>query len=341
MTVSAVIPTYNRKSYVRRAIDSVLAQTLPVDEVIVIDDGSTDGTAEAIEEWYGPRVRVVKQENTGVSGGRRRGVLEARGEWIAFLDSDDEWMPERNGELLQAAKLLPSNVAWMFGDLGVVTDAGCRSTLFEEYGLNVKECPQVFDDALSVQYPFQFGLLQASFIRRSVLLELDCFSEGLHSSEDLLMGFQVACRYKVAAVPRVVGKYFLTSDLAASSARANGVFSTDYFRARMLAFALVMESGKRQPWNKRYASEARELCKVLAREGDVPRTLAMQQFRFGAVSLKGVAFFCAAMLGRRGILAWNAVAEFKRNGVRIEKAKHLGKENLASDVRAIMAAKKI
>ena len=61
----------------------------------------------------------------------------------------------------------------------------------------MKECPQVFGDALSVQYPFQFGLLQASFIRRSVLLELDCFSEGLHSSEDLLMGFQVACRYRV------------------------------------------------------------------------------------------------------------------------------------------------
>jgi hypothetical protein len=192
-----------------------------------------------------------------------------------------------------------------------------------------------------VQYPFQFGLLQASFIRRSVLLKLDCFSEGLHSSEDLLMSFQVACRYRVAAVPRVVGKYFLTSDLAASSARANGVFGTDYYRARMMAFALVMESGKRQPWNERYASEARELYKVLAREGDVPRALAMQQFRFGAVSIKGVAFFCAAMLGRRGVLAWNAVAEFKRNCQRIEKLKPTGKDNPGSDVRAIMAAEKI
>jgi glycosyltransferase involved in cell wall biosynthesis len=340
-SVSAVIPTYNRKGYIRRSINSVLAQTLPVDEVIVIDDGSTDGTAEAVHEWYGSRVRVVKQKNSGVSAARRRGVMEARGKWIAFLDSDDEWTPSRNRELIEAVKHVPSNVAWIFGDLEVVTDAERRSTIFEEYGLNVEQCPQVFGDALSVQYPFQFGFLQASLIRRSVLLELNCFSEGLHSSEDLLMGFQVACRYEFAAVPSVVGRYFLTSDLAASSARANGAFGPDYFRARMLAFALVMESGKRQPWNKRYASEARELCKVLAREGDVPRTLAMQQFRFGAVSLKGVAFFCAAMLGRRGILAWNAVAEFKRNRVQIEEPKHVGKENLGSDVRAIMAAKKI
>src|SRR5512135_2377456 len=103
MTVSAVIPTFNRLGYIRRAIDSVLAQTVPVDEVLVVDDGSTDGTAEALAAEYGAGVRIVKQANTGVSGARRRGVREARGEWIAFLDSDDEWTPNRNKELLDAA----------------------------------------------------------------------------------------------------------------------------------------------------------------------------------------------------------------------------------------------
>lgn len=312
MNVSAIIPTFNRRSYIRRAIDSVLAQTVPVDEIIVVDDGSTDGTAEAVEAWYGPSVRVINQARAGVSGARRRGIQEARGKWIAFLDSDDEWTSRRNGELLDAATQVPADVAWIFGDLRVVTDEGDRNTVFEEHRLLLKESPQVFDDPVSIQYPFQFGMLQGSFIRRSVLLELDCFSVGLKSDDDLLAGFQVACRYRFAAIQSVVGKYFRTSDLAPSSVVVNGNYGPDYFRSRMMAFALVAESGRRTPWNMRHAAEVRDLCKVLARRGPVPRTLAMQQFRFGGISVKGLAFFCAAMLGRRGIQTWNAIAELRR-----------------------------
>ena len=212
MRVSAIIPTFNRRGYIRRAIDSVLAQTSSVDEVVVIDDGSTDGTAEAVKAWYGSRVRVIQQERTGVAGARRRGIQAARGEWIAFLDSDDEWTPERNRHLLQAAMCVPADVAWIFGDMRVVTDNGNMPTLFEQHGLHLTECPHVFPDPLTVQFPFQFGMLQGSLIRRDVLMELNCFNEGLRSDDDLLAGFQVACRYKVAAIPAVVGTYFRTSD---------------------------------------------------------------------------------------------------------------------------------
>jgi glycosyltransferase involved in cell wall biosynthesis len=316
MSVSAVIVTYNRRDYLQRAIDSVLAQSVPVNEIIVVDDErSTDGTAKALEQWYGLQVRVVR-EGGGLSGARRRGVFEARSEWIAFLDSDDDWAPERNKELSHAAMQVPSDVAWIFGDMRVVTDAGDRTTLFGEYGLSVTESPQVFADSLRVQYPFQFGLLQASFVRRKVLLEVDCFNEGLRSSEDLLVGFQVACRYRFAAIPSIVGRYFLTSDLAATSATVAGILGPDYFRARMLAFALVIESGGGQPWKTCYASHVRGLCEVLASRGPVPRSLAMQQFRFGVTSVKDVAFFCAALLGRRGILMWNAIANFQRKHLR-------------------------
>jgi glycosyltransferase involved in cell wall biosynthesis len=313
MRVSAVIPTFNRRQYIRRAIDSVLEQTVAVDEVVVVDDGSTDGTAEAVEKWYGSRVRIVRQKNGGVSAARRRGVQEARGEWIAFLDSDDEWTPARNGELLNAADRVPADVAWIFGDLRVVTDQGEGTTLYEEFGLNVEESVQVFADSLSVQFPFQFGLLQASFIRRSVLIELDCFSEGLQHSEDLLTGFQVACRYRFAAIPSLVGRYFRTSDLTADSAGIYGNYGPDYFRSRMLSFALVVQSGRRRPWNALYAAEVRGLCKVLVERGESPRALAIQQFRFGGISVKGVAFLCAAMCGRAGVRTWNAIADLRRS----------------------------
>jgi glycosyltransferase involved in cell wall biosynthesis len=330
MMVTAVIATYNRRDYIRRALDSLFAQTVPLDEVIVVDDErSTDGTPEAIAEWYGPRVRVVRQGG-GLSGARRRGVEEARGEWIAFLDSDDDWFPGRNRQLLEAAKKVPNDVAWVFGDMQEVTDEGADKTLFGQYGLALTENPQIFSDSLSVQYPFQFGLLQGSLIRRIALLELDCFNERLQSSEDLLVGFQIACRYKFAAIPDVVGRYFRTSDLAATSASVAGVFGPDYFRARMLSFALVVKSGRRRPWNKLYAQQAYGLCRVLSKTGAVPLRLAVQQFRYGGVSVKNIGFLGAALCGRKGLQAWNALAEFRR-----KRAASAEKNSLAAQAQSV------
>src|SRR5271166_358045 len=287
MKVSAVIPTYNRRDYIKRAMDSVLAQTVPVDEIIIVDDErSTDGMAEAVANWYGSRVHVVK-EGGGLSGARKRCVQEAQGEWIAFLDSDDEWAPDRNREFLEAAARVPSDVAWLFGNLRVVSDKGEGSTLFEEFGLQVEDSLEIFADTLRVHFPFQFGILPASFIRRSVLLELNCFSEGLQHSEDLLAGFQVACRYRFAAIPSVVGKYFRTSDLTSNSALLKGFNGPDYFRSRMVCFALVIEElGYRSPWNLRYASAARGLCKVLVKQGKSPGNLGLKQFKYGGISAK-------------------------------------------------------
>lgn len=312
MKVSAVIPAFNRRNYLPRAIDSALAQTTPVDEVLVVDDGSTDGSAEFLESRYGNRVRVVRQANSGVAGARWRGIREARGEWIAFLDSDDEWFPERNSVLLHASDRVPADVAWIFGALRIVTDSGEGLTLFEEHGLTLGQSPHLFPDSIAIQYPYQYPMLQASFIRRNALLELNCFSEGLRSDDDFLAGFQIACRYKFAAVPDVVGKYFRTSDLVATSVVVNGNFGPDYYRSRMLAFQQVIRSGRRRPWNSRYASSVRGLCQVLARRGTYSRELSWQQFRYGGFSPKGIAFLCVAVSGPWALRIWDKLADFAR-----------------------------
>ena len=104
-TISAVIPCYNAAPFLRETIESVLNQTCPPIELIVVDDGSTDDSA-AIAQSYGPPVRVIRQENQGESAARNRGIDEAQGEWVALLDADDRWLPhklERQAKVLSNA----------------------------------------------------------------------------------------------------------------------------------------------------------------------------------------------------------------------------------------------
>ena len=92
--ISVIIPTYNRKDSLLESVRSVDGQTAPVGEVIVVDDGSTDGTSNLIRDAF-PHVRLLTQENHGVSSARNRGLRHAQGSWSAFLDSDDTWLPEK------------------------------------------------------------------------------------------------------------------------------------------------------------------------------------------------------------------------------------------------------
>ena len=92
--VSIIIPVYNRARPVTRAIDSVLKQTRPPLEIIVVDDGSTDETPDVLRQ-YGSKIKIIRQAHRGVSAARNRGIRSARGQWIALLDSDDEWMPKK------------------------------------------------------------------------------------------------------------------------------------------------------------------------------------------------------------------------------------------------------
>lgn len=102
-TVSVVLTTYNRGAAVARTLDAVLRQTRAPLEILVADDGSTDGTPDWIEARYGARVRVLRGRNGGVARARNRGWRAATGDWIAFLDHDDAWHPEKLERTLAAA----------------------------------------------------------------------------------------------------------------------------------------------------------------------------------------------------------------------------------------------
>jgi glycosyltransferase involved in cell wall biosynthesis len=109
-SVSVVIPTFNRNGMVQKAIDSVLKQTLPPGEIIVVDDGSTDGTADALKA-YGSRIACIYQENAGVSAARNKGIESSSGALVAFLDSDDQWLPRLLEAQVAALAGFPEAVA--------------------------------------------------------------------------------------------------------------------------------------------------------------------------------------------------------------------------------------
>lgn len=300
--VSALIPTYNRRNYVFRAIDSVLAQTVPVDEIIVVDDGSTDGTVQAIAATYGSRVKVIQQKNMGVSVARKRAIDEAQGEWVAFLDSDDEWLPDRNATFLRAISVVPPRVALIFGDTLYVADQGEGTTVFGDNALLIDHDPQVFEDPLS-QLVWATDctrppVIPSSFIRRSVLMEMECFSEGLHHAEDFLATLQIASRYVFAAIPSIVTRVYRTSDLTQSSLELKWNEWDDNKRAALLGYELAARTTGARVWGTRYADAVRGFCKWRAQKGLPIRKLAREQFRFG-ISIRSIAFFCGAMLGAR------------------------------------------
>jgi hypothetical protein len=106
MQASVVIP-YNKARYVRRCLESVLAQTLTDFETTVVDDSSTDGSDRIVESYLAPNIRLVRQANSGPGAARNRGLVEARGEYVAFLDADDEWLPEYLATSIHALRVTP------------------------------------------------------------------------------------------------------------------------------------------------------------------------------------------------------------------------------------------
>jgi hypothetical protein len=115
------VPTYNRAGFIGATLESVLAQTLPATEVIIIDDGSTDNTRDICAHYAAP-VRYIRQENQGLSAARNAGFRAAAGDWIAFCDSDDLWEPHKLE--LQMKAIAATNTAWCFADFRVIDPDG-------------------------------------------------------------------------------------------------------------------------------------------------------------------------------------------------------------------------
>ncbi len=224
MEVSAIIPTYNRRAHVIRAIDSVLAQTIPVEEIIVTDDGSTDDTVEALTRRYGSSVNVVRQENMGAAAARNRGMREARCEWIAFLDSDDIWLPTKIERQLEALTPLTGESGVCFTDVVFDANPDMKQSAFQEAGFERAPAPGTLEEPTEHMLAERRAIWTSSLlIRTSLIRDVGGFDEALVLAEDTDLLFRLSFKTRF----RFVGEVLVRMDRDPS--RATGLvelFST-------------------------------------------------------------------------------------------------------------------
>lgn len=195
--VSVVIPLYNKGPYIARALNSVLAQTFQDFEVIVVDDGSTDNGAVVVERFDDPRIWLIQQENQGVSAARNRGTEAARAELIAFLDADDEWLPEHLETITRLRKEYPEAglyatayfICTSLGKLGLIDSIAVPPSPWEG------EMPSYFFAAALSNMPISTSSVG---IPKNVFNNIGGFCIGLNIYEDSELWGRIALKYPVA-----------------------------------------------------------------------------------------------------------------------------------------------
>lgn len=213
--ISVVIPAFNNERWIGRALDSVRAQTCPPAEILVVDDGSTDQTA-AVAAGYGDAVRLIRQANAGASAARNTGIAAASGNWIAFLDADDEWLKEKLERQVQILRRHP-DLAWCTGNYFTcltaagqrapyVTSARARSLLGGQ-----ETAPDYFR-----AYPAGLGgNTDMMLIRKSALFEAGLFRIEQKRANDLDLWWRIAYRHpRIGFAVEPLSVYYL--DIAGS-----------------------------------------------------------------------------------------------------------------------------
>lgn len=195
--VSVVIPTYNRADKVRKGVESVLAQSFTDLEVIVVDDGSSDETGQTLKHAFGDRIRYYFQPNQGVSVARNKGIEEARGEWIAFLDSDDLWEKDKLELQLNALERFGPQCGACYTDVRFFNHSETR-TMFQlaEENYRHEGAMGVNTDVLRLLVrPGGAGMvvcLSSFLARRNVLRKTGGFDPILLYSQDSEFMFRLA-----------------------------------------------------------------------------------------------------------------------------------------------------
>jgi glycosyltransferase involved in cell wall biosynthesis len=274
-SISVVIPLFNKERYVSAAIDSVLSQSFQDFEIVVVNDGSTDDGPRVVEQRHDLRIRLIHQNNGGVSAARNRGIREASSDVIAFLDADDEWMPGFLSTIMELRTRYPKAGAYATAyriskGNGIYRDviasgfsrAG-RAGLIGDYFGSAHRAPV---SASSVAVP------------RRLFDRVGGFREGCAMGEDMDMWFRIAAYYDVAYCPTISAVWRFTVQDSACQTRLPEEKSPITESMRQIEASLdvpaEVKGRARLFWTRHVMRDARSFCR--SGRKDVARRLLLQ-----------------------------------------------------------------
>jgi GT2 family glycosyltransferase len=237
LSVSVIIPTYNRRHVLVRALKSVINQNCPAKEIIVIDDGSSDGTEHMIQQQF-PQVRYCYQPNQGVSHARNAGIKLATGDWIAFLDSDDEWLPDKLSRQSTALEKNPELKICHTEEIWIR-----HGKRVNQMNKHKKSGGWIFQHCLPLCAMSPSSIL----IHRSVFEQTGLFDESLPACEDYDLWLQITARFPVLFIDQpLIKKYGGHADQLSTR-----FWGMDRFR--ITALQKIIDSGLLSPDDRQAA----------------------------------------------------------------------------------------
>lgn len=239
MQISVVIPSYNRLDSLKRALQSVLMQDSAVDELIVIDDGSTDNTEDYVKKHW-PQVKLIRQPNLGVSGARNVGIRQAGYDWIALLDSDDSWHPDKISNMRSAQANYPE--IGLFHSDEIWIRHGVRVNAMNKHQ---KSGGDIFLRCL----PLCIISPSAVVLKRSLIASVGYFDESLPVCEDYDLWLRICCQHSI---------HYIDKPLITKYGGHDDQLSTEYWgmdRFRIRALHRLIQQHNLSP-RYRYAANA-------------------------------------------------------------------------------------
>lgn len=210
---SVVIPLYNKELSIANTIQSVLDQTFQDFEIVVVNDGSTDRSAEIVEQINDPRIRLIHQKNQGVSAARNTGIREAKHEWIAFLDGDDLWEKEHLEEVVKMMQICPNEKVYVTS----YEYSDGRPMFKHERDTNIFKIDNYFKEALKE------SLIWTSIVvvNKSCIDKVGGFNVILSRGEDLDLWARLAREYDIVKSSKVTAVYRIEDGYSLSKGKSN------------------------------------------------------------------------------------------------------------------------